>query len=105
MRRSASFCAPRVNLKSIEVDSVRRMYCAMPIQCLTYVGMKPNCYAIWGLRRARRWSLRELERRTGLSRGYLSRLERGQRGASPTTLQALADLYEVPQTDITKEDT
>lgn len=66
--------------------------------------MKPNCYAIWALRRAHRWSLRELERRTGLSRGYLSRLERGQRGASPTTLQDLADFYQVPLDDITKED-
>lgn len=67
--------------------------------------MKPNRTAIGALRRARRCSLRELERRTGLSRGYLSRLERGDRGASPTTLQALADFYGVPLPDITKEDT
>jgi transcriptional regulator with XRE-family HTH domain len=66
--------------------------------------MKPNRTAIKAHRRARRWSLRELERRTGLSRGYLSRLERGQRGASPTTLQTLADVYDVPPQDITKED-
>lgn len=67
--------------------------------------MKPNRTAIRALRRANRWGLRELEERTGLSRGYLSRLESGRRGASLTTLTVLADLYDVPVTDLTSEDT
>jgi transcriptional regulator with XRE-family HTH domain len=67
--------------------------------------MKPNRTALQALRRANRWGLRELERRTGLNRGYLSRLERGRRGASLTTLTVLADLYDVPVTDLTSEDT
>ena len=67
--------------------------------------MKPNRTALQALRRANRWGLRELERRTGLSRGYLSRLEHGDRGASLTTLTVLADLYKVPVTDLTSEDT
>ena len=67
--------------------------------------MKPNRTALQALRRANRWGLRELEQRTGLSRGYLSRLERGRRGASLTTLTVLADLYDVPVTDLTSEDT
>lgn len=66
--------------------------------------MKPNRTALQALRRANRWGLRELERRTGLNRGYLSRLERGRRGASLTTLTVLADLYDVPVTDLTSED-
>lgn len=67
--------------------------------------MKPNRTALQALRRANRWGLRELELRTGLSRGYLSRLESGRRGASLTTLTVLADLYDVPVTDLTSEDT
>lgn len=66
--------------------------------------MKPNRTALQALRRANQWGLRELERRTGLNRGYLSRLERGRRGASLTTLTVLADLYDVPITDLTSED-
>lgn len=66
--------------------------------------MKPNYTAIKALRSARRWGLRELERRTGLTRGYLSRLERGDRGASLVTLTAIADAYDVPIADLTRED-
>lgn len=67
--------------------------------------MKPNRTALQALRRANRWGLRELERRTGLSRGYLSRLEDGQRGASLTTLTVIADVYDVPVEDLTSKDT
>lgn len=66
--------------------------------------MKPNRHAIRALRKERRWSLRDVEQQTGISRGYLSRLERGYRGASPRTLQALADAFGVAPQDITKED-
>lgn len=40
--------------------------------------MKPNGRMIRGIRTGRKLSLRELEARTGLNRGYLSRLEREQ---------------------------
>lgn len=40
--------------------------------------MKPKGPTIRTIRKARNLSLRGLEERTGLSRGYLSRLERGE---------------------------
>ncbi|WP_326729030.1 helix-turn-helix transcriptional regulator [Streptomyces phaeochromogenes] len=40
--------------------------------------MKPDGPTIRAIRKARNVSLRGLEERTGLSRGYLSRLERGE---------------------------
>ncbi|MFF5001762.1 helix-turn-helix domain-containing protein [Streptomyces phaeochromogenes] len=40
--------------------------------------MKPKGPTIRTIREARNMSLRGLEKRTGLSRGYLSRLERGE---------------------------
>lgn len=66
--------------------------------------MKANRTALRALRRANRWGLRELERRTGLTRGYLSRLERGGRGASLDTLTVIAGVYDVPVKDLTSED-
>ena len=42
------------------------------------MGVKPNGRMIRGIRTGRKLSLRELEARTGLNRGYLSRLEREQ---------------------------
>lgn len=40
--------------------------------------MKPNGRMIRGIRQGRNLSLRELEAKSGLNRGYLSRLETGQ---------------------------
>ncbi|UUS30874.1 MULTISPECIES: helix-turn-helix domain-containing protein [Streptomyces] len=66
--------------------------------------MKPNGVAIRALRTANRCGLRELEEKTGLSRGYLSRLERGERGASPDTVLLIAHVLDVPPEAITRED-
>ncbi|MGQ4358511.1 helix-turn-helix domain-containing protein [Streptomyces sp. SAS_272] len=40
--------------------------------------MRPNGQAIRAFRIARNLSLRQVEKQTGLNRGWLSRLERGQ---------------------------
>ncbi len=48
------------------------------------------------LREAKRESLRKIERRSGLTNGYLSQLERGEVGhPAPTVLRKIADGYEV----------
>lgn len=67
--------------------------------------MKPHGVAIRALRRASGIGLRELEQRTGLDKGYLSKLERGQRGASPATLRHIATAMNVPLEAITRENT
>lgn len=76
----------------------------MPNECLTYGSMKANGVAIRELRRVKLGGLRELERRTGLGRGYLSRLERGRRGASLSTLLLIAKALDVEPQAITRED-
>lgn len=48
--------------------------------------------------------LRELARLTGRSKGYLSRLERGLKTASPETQQLIADALQVPPDLITREE-
>lgn len=76
----------------------------MSIECLTYDSMKPNGVAIRALRKATHCGLRELERRTGLSRPYLSRLERGERGATPETVRLIAEALNIPPELLTSED-
>lgn len=66
--------------------------------------VKPNGVAIRAVRERSGYGLRELERRTGLTRPFLSRIERGTRGASPLTLQLIATALAVPLDAITKED-
>jgi transcriptional regulator with XRE-family HTH domain len=66
--------------------------------------MKPNGVAIRALRTAHACSLRELARRTGLTRPYLSRLERGKRGATPETVLLIAKALNVPPKALTSED-
>lgn len=66
--------------------------------------MKPNGVAIRALRQARGCGLRELSRRTGLTRPYLSRLERGKRGATPETVHLIAEALNVPPEALTSED-
>ncbi|MFD4921208.1 helix-turn-helix domain-containing protein [Streptomyces goshikiensis] len=65
--------------------------------------VKPNGAALRAIRERSGCGLRELERRTGLTRPFLSRLERGTRGASPSTLQLIATALNIPMTAITKE--
>jgi transcriptional regulator with XRE-family HTH domain len=58
------------------------------------------------IREAHNVSLREMQRRTGLDRGYLSRLERGLAGASDDTIHRYAEaLDDVPITAITHKET
>ncbi len=50
----------------------------------------------WGrLRAAKGWSLRDLEARTGINAGVLSRIERGIGGPGPSQAMALLDAYEL----------
>jgi transcriptional regulator with XRE-family HTH domain len=53
---------------------------------------------IRGVRTGRKLSLRELEARTGLNRGYLSRLEREQvRDVGSEQVRRVAEALEVPE--------
>jgi transcriptional regulator with XRE-family HTH domain len=65
--------------------------------------VKPNGVAIRAMRERSGYGLRELERRTGLTRPYLSRLERGIRGASRDSLELIAAALDIPLAAITKE--
>lgn len=65
--------------------------------------VKPNGEAIRAIRERSGYGLRELERRTGLTRPFLSRLEREARGASLATLQLIAAALDVSVAAITKE--
>ncbi|MDO8688572.1 MAG: helix-turn-helix transcriptional regulator [Dehalococcoidia bacterium] len=48
------------------------------------------------LREKKGWTLRELERRSGVSNPYLAQIEKGDRHASAAVLQKLAQAYNVP---------
>jgi hypothetical protein len=51
----------------------------------------------WGrLRGARGWSLRELEAKTGINAGVLSRIERGIGGATPDQARVLLAVFDGP---------
>jgi transcriptional regulator with XRE-family HTH domain len=53
------------------------------------------------LRDTRGFSLREIERKTGVSNAVLSQIESGQvKRPSPTTLYKLAELYSVPYEEL-----
>ncbi|MFD7101886.1 helix-turn-helix domain-containing protein [Streptomyces celluloflavus] len=68
--------------------------------------MRPNGSAIRAIRKAQSMSLRALSGRTGLNRGYLSRLERDQiRETASTTVQTIADALRVPTAAITHQET
>lgn len=47
-------------------------------------------------RTGRGWSLREAERRSGVSNSYISQIERGDVEPSPDVLRRLGDAYSVP---------
>ena len=56
------------------------------------------------VRALRGHSLRKVEEATGISNAYLSQLERGDAlKPSPDKLQALAEFYTVPYTDLMRE--
>src|SRR5579883_868057 len=63
---------------------------------------EPNVGRIfWRARRQRGWSLREVERRTGIPNPHLSQIERGQiRRPETVTLWSLCQLYELDFTKI-----
>lgn len=49
-------------------------------------------------------SLRTLSARVGKDRGYLSKVERGLKGASESTLRNIADALNVPVAAINREE-
>ena len=63
---------------------------------------EPNVGRIfWRARRQRGWSLREVERRTGIPNPHLSQIERGQiRRPETVTLWSLCQLYELDFTKV-----
>ncbi|MEV2249356.1 helix-turn-helix transcriptional regulator [Streptomyces sp. NPDC050147] len=67
--------------------------------------MKPNGPAVRAIRQARKMSIRELQAKTGLNRGYLSRLERAQiRDTGEEQVRKVATALQVPQDLITHEE-
>ncbi|MFH8380685.1 helix-turn-helix domain-containing protein [Kitasatospora sp. NPDC018058] len=66
--------------------------------------MTPNGTAIRAIRRSQHLSLREVAARTGRDVGFLSRLERGQSGASEETLRRIAAALTVPVAAINREE-
>lgn len=52
--------------------------------------MAANRYAIKDFRTLHGLSLRAMEQQTGISRGFLSQIETGERGASDATLARIA---------------
>ncbi|MFD6421074.1 helix-turn-helix domain-containing protein [Streptomyces sp. NPDC060198] len=68
--------------------------------------MTPNGDAIRALREAQKLSIRQLALRTGLNRGYLSRLERGQiQQPGEAKVAAIAAAMQVSTTAITHKET
>jgi transcriptional regulator with XRE-family HTH domain len=67
--------------------------------------VRPNGTAIRAIREAQQISLRELQKKTGLNRGYLSRMERGLiREPSDPAVQKVASALAVPPDAITHEE-
>jgi transcriptional regulator with XRE-family HTH domain len=64
----------------------------------------PNGTAIRALRTALKLGIRVVEQRTGLDRSFLSRLERGERGATEDQLRAIARAMDVPVAAINREE-
>lgn len=68
--------------------------------------MRPNGAAIRALRKAQQLSLRELARRIGRDRGYLSRLERGLiKDCAIEVIDAIAHTLGAPSAAITHKET
>src|SRR4051794_29642483 len=49
-----------------------------------------------GARSSRGWSLRQAEKESGVSNGYISQIERGEVEPSPDVLQRLGRAYSIP---------
>lgn len=71
----------------------------MPYGCL----MQANGSAIRALRTAHRIGIRGLAESVKVHRTYLSRLERGQRGATDETIIRIAEALAVPVEAITRD--
>lgn len=65
--------------------------------------MKANGPRIRELREAKSLGIRTLADLANIHRSYLSRLERDLKTARPETLARIADVLEVPATDISGE--
>ncbi|MGE7432788.1 helix-turn-helix domain-containing protein [Kitasatospora sp. NPDC001175] len=66
--------------------------------------MTPNGTAIRAIRKAQKLSLREVAARTSRDAGFLSRVERGESGASEDTLRRIAAALTVPVAAINREE-
>ncbi|MER5356108.1 helix-turn-helix transcriptional regulator [Kitasatospora sp. NPDC002551] len=64
----------------------------------------PNGTAIRVIRRASNVSLRQLAMRSGLDRSFISRVERGESGASEKSLREIAAALDVPVAAINREE-
>lgn len=69
------------------------------------MALKANGKLIEELRLKRGWNAAQLARRAGLSRFYLSNIERGVRLGSPDARLKIATALGVPVGDITREET
>lgn len=63
---------------------------------LTFRGVRLNPTALTSLRFLAGYSQAELARRSGLSQGHISELERGDKEARPATIKKLATALGVP---------
>jgi transcriptional regulator with XRE-family HTH domain len=70
----------------------------------SFLDVTPNGTSIRCFRRAQKLSIRELAQRTGRDRGHLSRIERGEAGASEDTLRSIAAALSVPVAAINREE-
>ncbi|UED85204.1 helix-turn-helix domain-containing protein [Streptomyces profundus] len=64
--------------------------------------LTPNGTAIRAIRTTQGISLRDLAERTGIDKGNLSRLERGQTRASQRTIELIARALDVPPHDLVR---
>lgn len=64
---------------------------------------RPNGSSIEQLRVAHHLTTAELARRVGISRQYMSRIQEGSRGASPSVIKKIADAFSVEVKVITED--
>lgn len=63
-------------------------------------GRVPRAAWLRHARQARGWTQAEAAAHLGVSQGYLSLLERGARGISPSRFQVMRRVYDVPETEL-----
>jgi transcriptional regulator with XRE-family HTH domain len=66
--------------------------------------VRPNGAAIRAIRTANHVGLRTLATRVERTRGFLSQVETGKQGASPQTIERIAEVLGVPVEAITHRD-